>query len=960
METKLERCFVRSYLPWLVALGACIFFFFTLNRSLSLTSVQGLARVAGWDWHPVYVGPLFYVLTWPIRWLPAPWQLVAGSVFSMVCALLTLALLARSVALLPHDRTREQRQRESGPHGLLSIPAAWLPPLVAVLVCGLQLSFWEQATVISAEMLDLLVLAYVIRCLLEYRVDGRESWLARMAFVYGLGTANNWAMIGWFPAVLIALVWIMGLNFFRYRFLIRTILWGLAGMLLYLLLPLLHSWTDPVYADFMRDLRSNFGFQKQALGLFRPYLVVFFSLSSLLPLLLIGIRWPTSMADVSAAGFVAVTALMYVLHVGFFAFCLWNSFDPKLSPRQMSGGAAMLSFYYLSALCVGYFCGYFLLVFGRAATKGWERASEWRRVLNPVVSVAVWALAVGVPAGLLYVNLPQVQARNSSELNQYGQRLAESLPATGSVVLSDDPVRLYAVQAALGARADQYVLLDTGALPQQAYHRYLKQKYPGRLPEAPSVSSGAQASTPMQLVDFVKRVAAQNAIYYLHPSFGYYFEQFYLLPHKGVYELKGYATNTVELPPLSAGLIAEQEQYWRQVEREDLQGLKGKVERWFKRQKGEITPLWVAGYYSRACDHWGVRLMVNQQPDQALHAFQLALDLNPYNACALVNQEWAQHWKKTGKLLERFSDEVMNKLAPFAGNWDLLLSVNGPMDEPTFRAQLAQVMARNSLTRQAAQEIQRVLALNPQDMAAVIMLGNIYVQGGLPDRGLELVAKVRSDPRLAPKDSRQQADLIGIEAWAAYAKGDTAKAETLLRGAQDQYPQFDAGFFILAQMYMALAEERRAEGKQADYLNYMTNALNVFDKEIKVQPENLPALVNYGGLCAQLEDYNRAITLLTRAVELNPSSSPARLNRAISCLRAGRNEEARADYDYLLKLSPTAYRAYYGLAEVAYRQKDWLSAANDCELYLRHAPPNTSEYFFMQKRLAELRKKVKR
>ena len=74
---------------------------------------------------------------------------------------MTLALLARSVALLPHDRTQPQRQLEHDEFSLLSIRAAWVPPLLAVFACGLQLTFWENATVASSEIFDLLVFAYV-------------------------------------------------------------------------------------------------------------------------------------------------------------------------------------------------------------------------------------------------------------------------------------------------------------------------------------------------------------------------------------------------------------------------------------------------------------------------------------------------------------------------------------------------------------------------------------------------------------------------------------------------------------------------------------------------------------------------------------------------------------------------------------------------------------------------------
>ena len=72
--------------------------------------------------------------------------MLALNLFSAACGVLTLALLARSVALLPHDRTDEQRRREHSDYSTLSIPLAWVPPVLAVTCCGLQLTFWEHST----------------------------------------------------------------------------------------------------------------------------------------------------------------------------------------------------------------------------------------------------------------------------------------------------------------------------------------------------------------------------------------------------------------------------------------------------------------------------------------------------------------------------------------------------------------------------------------------------------------------------------------------------------------------------------------------------------------------------------------------------------------------------------------------------------------------------------------------
>src|SRR6185436_18774595 len=134
--TPLERSdFVRRQLPWMIAGSALVFYIFTLGRSVSPAGLSELAKAAGWAWQPIFAKPLHFVLTFPIRWLPAAWQVVGMNLFGATCAALALGLLARSVAILPHDRTRDQRFMERSDHSWLTIPSAWVPPVLAAMVC---------------------------------------------------------------------------------------------------------------------------------------------------------------------------------------------------------------------------------------------------------------------------------------------------------------------------------------------------------------------------------------------------------------------------------------------------------------------------------------------------------------------------------------------------------------------------------------------------------------------------------------------------------------------------------------------------------------------------------------------------------------------------------------------------------------------------------------------------------
>ena len=165
---------------------------------------------------------------------------------------MTLGLLARTVQLLPWDRPWENANRLAGA----------LPVLLACGVCGLEFSFWQEATAATGEMLDLLLLAASLWLLLEYRVRRESRWLDAAVFVWGLGMAENWLMLLALPLFVGGVIWLHGLFFlpavasrrsgggvtwlqwlrlFRVEFLLRLAGLGLAGFSFYALLPLVNG-----------------------------------------------------------------------------------------------------------------------------------------------------------------------------------------------------------------------------------------------------------------------------------------------------------------------------------------------------------------------------------------------------------------------------------------------------------------------------------------------------------------------------------------------------------------------------------------------------------------------------------------------------------------------------------------------------------------------------------------------
>jgi hypothetical protein len=309
---------------------------------------------------------------------------------------------------------------------------AWLPPVLAVIACGLQLTFWEHSTNGTPEMFDLLLVAYVIRSLLEYRLDERESRLFRAAFVQGIGMANNYAMIGFFPLFIAALIWIRGFSFFRMRFLGRMLLWGLVGLSLYLLLPILNglskdggpgAWeTLRGYLSSQRSVLAYLVFSKSKL-IHGPRLddsdpLFMLGVTSLLPLLLLAIRWPSHFGDTSRVGTLLAKWIFHIAHAFLLLLCLWVCFDSPISPRHIMTKNSwqtilpLLPFYYLGALAIGYFAGYFLLVFRPLPVRNRRNDPLMIGVHRLATTVTVGLLAV-LTGGLLCRNAPSIRLTNA-------------------------------------------------------------------------------------------------------------------------------------------------------------------------------------------------------------------------------------------------------------------------------------------------------------------------------------------------------------------------------------------------------------------------------------------------------------------------------------------------------------------------------------------------------------------
>src|SRR2546429_9878735 len=104
---RFESQFVQRRLPWLIAAAALVFYLSTVVPWISLRGFATLAKSSGWDWRPVYVAPLHYLATFPVRWFPVGWQPAIPNILSAIFIAVTFRLLYRSNAILSLDLTLE-------------------------------------------------------------------------------------------------------------------------------------------------------------------------------------------------------------------------------------------------------------------------------------------------------------------------------------------------------------------------------------------------------------------------------------------------------------------------------------------------------------------------------------------------------------------------------------------------------------------------------------------------------------------------------------------------------------------------------------------------------------------------------------------------------------------------------------------------------------------------------------
>ena len=953
--------------PVQVAIAALFVYALTFSHSVTLASLPLTAKLAGWDWQPMNNQPLLWLLTLPLRVLPSGWVAPLLNLLSAVCGALTLGVLARSLELAAWDRP-------------LPTLAGWrsrLPIVFACVVCGLEFNFWQEATAATGEMLQILLFALAILCLLEYRVARIQRWqqaqplattemrwLLAAAFIWGLGMAENWMMLMTLPLFVLAVFWLGKLELLNQQVLTRIALAGLAGFAILIVLPLANglsphspwgfgeAWLN-LLKNFKRLGGNIYGGFWHSHRLASLAAIVFF----LVPVLPAIVRLNDEGTH-NKSGLDQLQVWLYRgLRAALLLACLWLAFDPVVGPRQlvlkqMNLSLPFLSLDYLLGLGSGFLAGNLLLALCAQPRDNYRPPNLLEIYSQRAAVPAFLCLLAIVTLGLLVRNAPAITLANRQPLAQFGQSALHSLPPGGGIVLSDDPQRLLVFQAAAAAagKGRQWLGLNTLALPVTAYRRQLALDQPGDW----LTNAGKDNLSSAGMLQLVNNLARTKKIYYLHPSFGYFFDFYYLQPAGSIFEFIAFTNKSVNPSPLKPAAIAQVENFWdaatpffNAIERTcspHKTGFDRTLDELYAQVYCQAVPptqsRLLGEWYSIALNDWGVRLQQAGQLAAAKKSFEQALALNPNNPIAQINLQCNTNLAAGVQLNLAAVDTLAGQLGSLQ-RMDRLITFFGAVDEPAFCYLRGNAYLQAGLPRQALQQFERARSLAPATLAPLLALAELYTRCGFNEQAREIISRLRSEPSTTLEKNNLDVSLSLLEANSWLAQTNRANARSVLQSVLSTHPGDERTASLVLRAYLAFG----------DY----TNALQLVHRNLAAQPDSLSGLLNLAGIYLQLGDFTTALPVLDHALSLS-NLPPTRLARAIARVETADYAAAEADYLELQKTATNNLPIYSGLAEIASRRHDTNRAVDYLQRCLAELPADSPQRNAITTRLNALKK----
>jgi tetratricopeptide (TPR) repeat protein len=234
----------------------------------------------------------------------------------------------------------------------------------------------------------------------------------------------------------------------------------------------------------------------------------------------------------------------------------------------------------------------------------------------------------------------------------------------------------------------------------------------------------------------------------------------------------------------------------------------------------------------------------------------------------------------------------------------------------------------------AIENLDKVHAAAPGNTQAILLLSDCYLRAGKNKQVISL---------LAPLQERADADSSAVNymlGTALVRDGQAAQGQVAIDRILKNGDSAEARLLIGATKYFtndftgALSDLKTAvdlNPKLPDVYAYYGLALlssgdedgarQAFEKELSRDPINFDANLRMGVVLREDEDYEGAMSYLMRALRVRPGDLKVRYQIAEVKLAQGKVEDARREFESILKGAPNFVAAHVSLTTIYYLQK---------------------------------------
>jgi tetratricopeptide (TPR) repeat protein len=294
-------------------------------------------------------------------------------------------------------------------------------------------------------------------------------------------------------------------------------------------------------------------------------------------------------------------------------------------------------------------------------------------------------------------------------------------------------------------RQISYLVLDLNELTQNPdYLAFLARSNPGFNLDLPGTDWSTPERSKVTVMRFLQQLSQTYEIYCLPPPplTDLVAEYCSFEPHGLVCRLAPYSANSAFADPWADSVVMENEEFWRRFENQLLPVLQARLRA--SQPAANASPAreylhylgWppspgpeaaeTAAGYAAALNDWGVALQRLGRFSEAASCFRTALDLNPQNPAAQINQKFNSGYLTNRVVTMQKPLEVARSVTEFR-DWEHVLRA-GLVDEPNFCNLLGTVMEANNLFRPAIAEYERVLALSPARTDTQLSLARLFLE----------------------------------------------------------------------------------------------------------------------------------------------------------------------------------------------------------------------------------------